>query len=101
MTELLVRRSEVTPIAATLKVSLALRLAHQRGALLAALQPFAEHGINLLKIESRPIHGRPWEYQFFLDVQTDASAKLDAALIELTSAKSFLRLLGYYTPARQ
>src|SRR5260221_590483 len=100
MTELLVRRSEVTPIASTLKVSLALRLAHQPGALLAALQPFAEHGINLLKIESRPIHGRPWEYQFFLDVQTDASAKLDAALIALTSATSFLRILGIYPPAR-
>jgi len=53
-----------------------------------------------LKIESRPIHGSPWEYQFFLDVQTDASAKLDAALIALTSATSFLRILGIYPPAR-
>jgi len=47
------------------KLSLAMRLAHQPGALLAALRPFSEHGVNLLKIESRPIHGRPWEYQFF------------------------------------
>lgn len=100
MTELLVRQSEITPISSTLKVSLALRLAHQPGALLAALQPFADNGINLLKIESRPIHGSPWEYQFFLDVQTDASAKLDAALIALTSATSFLRILGIYPPAR-
>ena len=100
ITELLNRRSKITPIASTLKVSLALRLAHQPGALLAALQPFAENGINLLKIESRPIHGSPWEYQFFLDVQTDASAKLDAALIALTSATSFLRILGIYPPSR-
>jgi len=47
------------------KISLAMRLAHKPGALLASLEPFAKHGVNLLKIESRPIHGRPWEYQFY------------------------------------
>src|SRR5215472_9038716 len=51
------------------KTSLAMRLAHRPGALLASLEPFAKHGVNLLKIESRPIHGRPWEYQFFIDVE--------------------------------
>src|SRR5260370_24687331 len=50
------------------KVSLAMRLAHSPGALLASLEPFAKHAVNLLKIESRPIHGRPWEYQYFIDV---------------------------------
>src|SRR5207249_11917904 len=43
------------------KVSLAMRLAHRPGALLTSLEPFARHGVNLLKIESRPIHGQPWE----------------------------------------
>jgi len=97
MTELFVRRCDHPPT--HLKMSLALRLAHQPGALLAALQPFARHGINLLKIESRPIHGSPWEYQFFLDVQTDALAQLEPALKELTAATSFLRILGAYPPA--
>jgi prephenate dehydratase len=83
-----------------LKMSLAVRLAHRPGALLSALEPFARHGINLLKIESRPIHGSPWEYQFFLDVQTEAPAQLDAALTELASATSFLRILGFYPPAK-
>jgi prephenate dehydratase len=82
------------------KMSLALRLAHKPGALLAALEPFARHGINLLKIESRPIHGSPWEYQFFLDVQSDAPAQLEQALQELSTATSFLRILGAYRPAR-
>ena len=82
------------------KLSLALRLAHKPGALLAALQPFASHGINLLKIESRPIHGRPWEYQFFLDVQTEEPAKLHEALHEVRAATSFLRILGRYAPAQ-
>jgi prephenate dehydratase len=82
-----------------LKLSLALRLAHRPGALLAALRPFAEHGINLLKIESRPIHGRPWEYQFFLDVQTEEPAKLHEALHGLRAATNFFRILGRYAPA--
>jgi len=81
------------------KVSLALRLAHQPGALLAALRPFADHGINLLKIESRPIHGRPWEYQFFLDVQASQPGKLHEALHEVRGATSFFRFLGSYAPA--
>jgi prephenate dehydratase len=82
------------------KVSLAMRLAHQPGALLAALQPFADCGVNLLKIESRPIHGRPWEYQFFLDVQADEPAKLHEALHQVRAATSFFRVLGRYAPAR-
>jgi prephenate dehydratase len=82
------------------KLSLALRLAHQPGALLAALRPFAIHGINLLKIESRPIHGRPWEYQFFLDVQSEQPAILHEALHEVKAATSFFRILGRYAPAR-
>jgi prephenate dehydratase len=81
------------------KLSLAMRLAHQPGALLAALRPFSEHGVNLLKIESRPIHGRPWEYQFFLDVQTEDPAKLHEALHEVKAATSFFRVLGRYAPA--
>jgi prephenate dehydratase len=85
--------------AKTVKLSLAMRLAHRPGALLAALRPFAEHGINLLKIESRPIHGRPWEYQFFLDVQSEEPAKLHEALHELHAATNLIRVLGRYAPA--
>jgi prephenate dehydratase len=96
-TELMVRRHDQPSV--NLKMSLALRLAHRPGALLAALQPFSRHGINLLKIESRPIHGSPWEYQFFLDVQTDETAKLQSVLKELPSATSFLRVLGLYPAA--
>jgi prephenate dehydratase len=84
----------------TLKMSLALRLAHKPGALLAALEPFARHGVNLLKIESRPIHGRPWEYQFFLDIESSDASRLEAAVAEGRSATSELRALGLYAPAR-
>jgi prephenate dehydratase len=81
------------------KVSLAMRLAHRPGALLASLEPFAKHGVNLLKIESRPIHGRPWEYQFFIDVEATDVARLDQALNEARGATSELRVLGRYIAA--
>jgi len=81
------------------KISLAMRLAHRPGALLASLEPFARHGVNLLKIESRPIHGRPWEYQFFIDVEAGDVARLDQALNEVRAATSELRVLGRYVAA--
>jgi prephenate dehydratase len=82
------------------KMSIAMRLAHRPGALLASLEPFAKHGVNLQKIESRPIHGRPWEYQFFLDVEADSAPQLERALAEVRQATSDLRVLGLYTAAR-
>ena len=81
------------------KVSLAMRLAHRPGALLASLEPFAKHCVNLLKIESRPIHGRPWEYQFFIDVEASDVARLDQALTDVRGATSELRVLGRYIAA--
>lgn len=81
------------------KTSLAMRLAHRPGALLASLEPFAKHGVNLLKIESRPIHGRPWEYQFFIDVEAEDATNLDHALAEVQKATSELRVLGRYKAA--
>jgi prephenate dehydratase len=68
--------------------------------LLASLEPFARHEVNLLKIESRPIHGRPWEYQFFLDVESDRPDRLEQALSEVRDATAELRALGRYPAAK-
>jgi prephenate dehydratase len=81
------------------KMSLAMRLSHRPGALLSSLEPFARHGVNLLKIESRPIHGRPWEYQFFLDVESKSLEGLEAALVAARAATNELRVLGLYVAA--
>jgi len=81
------------------KISLAMRLAHQPGSLLASLEPFARHGINLMKIESRPIHGTPWVYQFFVDVEAESTAQLESALSEVRNVTSELRVLGRYKAA--
>ena len=83
------------------KICLAMRLAHKPGALLASLEPFAKHGVNLLKIESRPIHGKPFEYQFYLDIEADALDALESALKEARQATSELRVLGRFAPARR
>jgi prephenate dehydratase len=83
------------------KISLAMRLAHRPGALLESLQPFARHGVNLLKIESRPIHGKPFEYQFYVDVDAGEAMQLEKALLEVRGATSELRVLGLYVAAKR
>lgn len=93
------QEAAVWPSAKAGKTSLAMRLAHRPGALLASLEPFAKHGVNLLKIESRPIHGRPWEYQFFIDLEAEDAASLDQALGEARLATRELRVLGRYAAA--
>jgi prephenate dehydratase len=82
------------------KMSIAMRLAHRPGSLLSSLEPFARNRVNLLKIESRPIHGRPWEYQFFVDVEADDANRLETALSEVREAAHEVRVLGLY-PAAQ
>jgi prephenate dehydratase len=98
--ELRIRQSERFTSPALLKMCLALRLAHRPGALLAALEPFSRLGVNLLKIESRPIHGRPWEYQFFIDVEAENPERLKPALEGVKAATSDLRILGLYAAER-
>lgn len=83
------------------KMSIAMRLAHKPGALLSSLEPFARNDVNLLKIESRPIHGRPFEYQFYVDVEAERRESLAAALEQVRSATSELRVLGLYAAARR
>ena len=94
------KQAENTPKSEGRKMSIAMCLAHRPGSLLSSLEPFARNGVNLLKIESRPIHGRPWEYQFFVDVEADTVARLEEALRELRDAAHEVRVLGLY-PAAQ
>lgn len=82
------------------KISLVFQLAHIPGALLRALEPFARRNINMMKIESRPLHGRPWQYRFYLDLQAAASnPEIVAALHELERVVVELKVLGSYKSA--
>ncbi|MBS0631088.1 MAG: prephenate dehydratase [Verrucomicrobia bacterium] len=70
------------------------------GALLKMLMPFAERGVNLSKIESRPSKKRPWDYYFFIDVTghyDDPAMK--EALKELQSFCPLVKWLGSYPAA--
>ena len=80
------------------KISLVVRLAHRPGALHDALRPFVRRNIDLLKIESRPIKERPWQYNFYLDLQTPQSeSELRGALDEIGSQAEEVRYLGRYS----
>ena len=79
------------------KASFCFATADRPGALFAALKVLAGRGLNMKKLESRPIPGRPWQYQFYLDVDVPADrAAFDAAVAELGAATEDLRVLGIY-----
>ena len=85
------------PDARANKLSLVLELSHQPGSLHHALGIFSRRGINLTKIESRPIPGRPWQYRFYLDLQASlAATETQAALEELKTCTEAVRVLGCY-----
>jgi prephenate dehydratase len=82
------------------KTSLTIELPHQPGALHQALEPFARRGIDLLKIEGRPVKGRPWEYCFYLELRAAAGdGDVTEALTELHKQRVETRLLGCYRSA--
>jgi len=82
------------------KLSLVFQLDHRPRALYNALEPFARRNLNLMKIESRPVHGRPWQYRFYLDLQASRrDPEVAAALRELEKLVVELRILGSYVSA--
>lgn len=79
------------------KISIVLTLPHNVGSLYKILKLFAENNLNLLKIESRPITGKSWEYSFYIDFEgnlEDEGVKNILELIEMES--TCFKLLGNY-----
>ena len=84
------------------KTSLVMAVHDRPGSLLASLQPFAERGVNLTKLESRPRRGAPFEYVFYVDVERAADdPDVRAALEEVGRHTSLLRVLGSYRADRR
>ncbi|MGH9683549.1 MAG: prephenate dehydratase [Candidatus Acidiferrales bacterium] len=96
-TRFLLLAREPKPDSDANKLSISMQLAHQPGSLHRALGVFARRGINMVKIESRPIPGSPWQYRFYLDLQASlADADTRAALNELKECTDSARVLGCY-----
>jgi prephenate dehydratase len=85
------------PLGTPDKTTIVFGTPHVPGALVRCLSIFAFRGLNLAKIESRPLGDRPWEYRFYLDVEAGADDEpLREALGELARVATDLRVLGSY-----
>jgi prephenate dehydratase len=79
------------------KTSLVFTTRNVPGALFRALSAFALRDLNMTKIESRPLHGKPWEYLFYLDfLDREDDPRVQNALRHLGELADFLRVLGSY-----
>lgn len=88
------------PAAGACKTSLVMTLDHAAGALGQVLSEFGRRGLQLAKIESRPVQTDAWRYRFYLDVESHAAAPaMVAALAAIGPHTAELRLLGTYPRA--
>jgi prephenate dehydratase len=84
------------------KTSIIFAVPHTPGSLYNALEAFADEGINLTKIESRPTRQRPWEYYLFVDFEGHRKErKITTALGRLATKAVFLKVLGSYPRSRE
>ncbi|KON31378.1 hypothetical protein AC482_01045 [miscellaneous Crenarchaeota group-15 archaeon DG-45] len=82
------------------KTSIVFTVDHRPGTLYRALRGFALKGVNLTKIESRPLVGRPWEYSFHLDFEGHREEPhMRVALEELRESSRSLKIFGSYPRA--
>lgn len=79
------------------KTTLIMSTAQEAGSLVATLLVLQRYGINMTKLESRPIMGNPWEEMFYVDLQAHLdSEEMQKALSELTKLTKHLKVLGCY-----
>lgn len=77
------------------KISLSFEIKHQAGALYNMLSNFYYNGLNLTKIESRPIENRNWEYRFFVDIEGNLNEpEVGNALASISEFANKLSVLG-------
>jgi prephenate dehydratase len=79
------------------KTSIVIRAKNTPGSLYQCMKCFADEGINLSKLESRPVMGRNWEYSFYMDFETGINKpEAQRAMENLKKSASFIKVLGSY-----
>ncbi len=82
------------------RTTLVVAVRNEPGTLLAVLRVFAEHGLNMHKLESRPSRERAWEYVFWIDLDADTTDPTAAAAFRaLDDVTTMVRVLGSYPAA--
>jgi prephenate dehydratase len=81
------------------KMTVAFSVEHRPGTLVQALQRLAAAKVDLTRIESRPVPGRPWEYIFYVEVRFDDPVQAENALADLTAHCYMVKELGRYRAA--
>ncbi len=99
LTRFLILGTEPVDARSANKASLRLITSHSPGALYNALGVFARYHTNLTKLESRPLRGERFRYQFYVDILCDP-ATLSRIMVDLQAAGCTVTLLGHYNPAR-
>jgi len=89
-------RKNGAPVPPSGKISFKVILKHQAGSLVEFLQVLKHHGMNMTKIQSVPLFGKPWYYAFFIDAQYDSPAQLDETLTDMRRESEELKILGIY-----
>ena len=90
----------LAPQGAGRRTTLVVAVRNEPGTLLAVLRVFADHGLNMHKLESRPSRERAWEYVFWIDLDADTTDPSTAAAFEaLGAVTTMARVLGSYPAA--
>ena len=79
------------------KISIILTLPHVAGSLYNDIKIIYENKLNMMKIESRPIMGKPWEYSFYIDFEGNLKdEKVRSGLADIKSISTDFKILGNY-----
>ncbi len=81
------------------KLTVAFAVEHRPGTLVSALERLRDAGVDLTKIESRPVPGRPWEYVFYVELRYADEAMADRAVQSLAAHCGMVKELGRYAAA--
>ena len=97
VTRFLLVARDPEPLGTPDKTSLVFALPNAPGALFKALSVFALRDIDLTKLESRPMRGRPWEYLFYVDLAAGrADVRCGRAIVHLAESARWVKTLGSY-----